>query len=123
MEKIIEFSGQKITFRATMRTLLIYKRQTGREYLSDAAELRKIIRTGEDGKPLLDANGKPIVDLGALNTEALCGVAWAMAKTADSSIPPMDDWLDQFEEFPMLTILTELFPLMSAALRVDRKNA
>lgn len=122
MEKIIEFSGKKITFRATMRTLLIYKRQTGREYLSDAAELRKIIRTGEDGKPLLDANGKPIVDLGALNTEALCGVAWAMAKTADNTIPPMDDWLDQFEEFPMITIMTELFPLMSATLRIDRKN-
>lgn len=122
MEKIIEFSGHKIPFRATMRTLLIYKRQTGREYLSDAAELRKIIRTGEDGKPLLDANGKPIIDLAALNTEALCGVAWAMAKTADNSIPPMDDWLDQFEEFPMLEILTDLFPLMSATLRIDRKN-
>lgn len=122
MEKIIEFSGKKILFRATMRTLLIYKRQTGREYLSDAAELRKIIRTGDDGKPLLDANGKPIIDLGALNTEALCGVAWAMAKTADSSVPPMDDWLDQFEEFPMLEILTDLFPLMSATLRIDRKN-
>ena len=123
MEKIIEFSGQKIPFRATMRTLLIYKRQTGRENLSDAAELRKIIRTGEDGKPLLDANGKPIIDLAALNTEALCGVAWAMAKTADNSIPPMDDWLDQFDEFPMLEILTDLFPLMSATLRIDRKNA
>lgn len=123
MEKIIEFSGHKIPFRATMRTLLIYKRQTGREYLSDAAELRNIIRTGEDGKPLLDANGKPIIDLAALNTEALCGVAWAMAKTADNSILPMDDWLDQFEEFPMLEILTDLFPLMSATLRIDRKNA
>lgn len=122
MEKIIEFSGQKITFRATMRTLLIYKRQTGREYLADAAELRKIISTGDDGKPLLDAKGKPIIDLAALNTEALCGVAWAMAKTADNSIPPMDDWLDQFDEFPMLEILTELFPMLSAAMKVDRKN-
>lgn len=122
MEKIIEFSGQKIPFRATMRTLLIYKRQTGREYLSDAAELRNIIRTGDDGKPLLDANGKPIIDLAALNTEALCGVAWAMAKTADNSIPPMDDWLDQFEEFPMVSIMTELFPMLSAAMKVDRKN-
>ena len=123
MEKTIEFSGQKIRFRATMRTLLIYKRQTGREYLADAAELRNIIKTDADGKPMQDANGKPIIDLSALNTEALCSVAWAMAKTADDSIPPMDDWLDQFEEFPMLTILTELFPLMSAAMKVDRKNA
>lgn len=122
MEKIIEFSGQKVRFRATMRTLLIYKQQTGREYLSDAAELRKIIRTGNDGKPLFDSNGKPVIDLAALNTEALCGVAWALAKTADSSIPPMDDWLDQFDEFPMLTIMTELFPMLSASMKVDRKN-
>lgn len=122
MEKIIEFSGQKIKFRATMRTLLIYKRQTGREYLVDAAALRNIVRTGDDGKPLLDANGKPIIDLAALNTEALCCVAWALAKTADSSIPPMDDWLDQFDEFPMLTIMTELFPMLSASMKVDRKN-
>ena len=32
------------------------------------------------------------------------------------------DWLDQFDEFPMLEILTELFPIMSAAMKVDRKN-
>lgn len=123
MEKIIEFAGQKIRFCATMRTMLIYKRQTGREYLADAAELRNIIKTDADGKPLTDQNGKPIVNLAALNTESLCGVAWAMAKTADGSIPPMEEWLDQFDEFPMLTILSELFPLMSAAMKADRKNA
>jgi hypothetical protein len=34
----------------------------------------------------------------------------------------MDDWLDQFDEFPMLTIMTELFPMLSASMKVDRKN-
>lgn len=123
MEKIIELSGQKITFRATLLTLLIYKQQTGREYLADVAELRNIIKTDADGKPMQDADGKPIIDLSALDTKAMCGLAWAMAKTADGSIPPMEEWLNQFPIMTILTVLTELLPLMSAAMKADRKNA
>lgn len=123
MEKTINFSGQDVRFRASMRTLLIYKAQTGREYLADVQKLSNIVVKGKDGKPVIGKDKKPQINLAALDTEMLCAVAWAMARTADKNVPPMDDWLDGFEEFPMLEILTELIPIINASLKVDAKNA
>lgn len=122
MEKTIEFSGQSVRFKSTMKTMLIYKRQTSREYLHDVQKLGNLIATDPHGKPVYDANGKPVYDLRALDTEMLCTVAWALAKTADDDIPPMEDWVDQFDEFPLLTIISELIPMILKTMRADRKN-
>jgi hypothetical protein len=35
----------------------------------------------------------------------------------------MDDWLDSFDEFPVIDILAELLPMLNSTLKVDRKNA
>lgn len=122
MEKTLHFGGKDVRFRATMRTLLIYKQQTNREYMADVQKLSRLVRTDKDGKPVTGADGKPIVNLNMLDTEALCAVAWAMAKTADKTIPPMEDWLDEFEEFPLLPILSELIPMLSEFMKPDAKN-
>lgn len=123
MEKILTIGGQDIRFRATMKTLLIYKAQTGREYLADIGKFSGLLRRGEDGKPLLRPDGKPEVNLEVLDTGVLCAIAWAMAKTADDTIPPMEQWLDGFEEFPIMEILSELLRLVNASLKLDAKNA
>lgn len=123
MEKTIHFGGKQVRFKSTMATMLTYKRQTGREYLTDVQKLGKIIATDAEGKPLRDANGNPVYNPEALDTEMLCSVAWSLAKTADHSIPAMEEWLDQFDEFPLLTILTELIPMIIQTMRADAKNA
>lgn len=115
MEKTIEFGGKNVTFKANMKTLLIYKAQTGREYLADAASLGNIVQT--------DENGKKTYNLEALNTELLCAVAWAMARSADKNTPEMYDWLDEFDEFPVMEILSELMPMLTKSIQADRKNA
>lgn len=123
MEKVLQVGGQDVRFRATMKTLLVYKAQTGREYLADVQKLAGLIVTGQDGKPAKDANGKVMINLAALDTEMLCAVAWAMARTADGSILPLEEWLDQFEEFPIMEILAELIPVVNASMKLDAKNA
>lgn len=122
MEKTINFAGQDVRFRVSMKTLLIYKAQTGREYLADTQKLSEIVVKDKKGNIVKDVAGKPKIDLSVLDTEMLCGIAWAMAKTADSNVPPMYDWIDQFDEFPILEILTELIPIVNASLKVDAKN-
>lgn len=115
MEKVLNFGGRDVKFRASARALLVYKRQFGREYLADVNGMLGLV--GED------ENGKKTVDFSKLDTETLCRVAWTLAYTADSSTPPMDDWLDSFDDFPVIEILTELLPMLNSTLKVDRKNA
>lgn len=123
MEKTINFAGQDVRFRVSMKTLLIYKAQTGREYLADTQKLSGIVVKDKRGNIVKDVDGNPKIDLSVLDTEMLCGIAWAMAKTADSNVPPMYDWVDQFDEFPFETILFELMPMITKTIKPDRKNA
>ena len=123
MEKTLHFGGRDVKFRATMRTLLLYKQQTGREYMADVQKLSGLVKLGADKKPILGEDGKPIIDLAYLDTEALCAVAWAMAKTADANTAPLMDWLDEFDEFPLLSILADLIPMLNDFMKPDAKNA
>lgn len=118
MEKTLEFGGKNVTFKSNMKTLLIYKAQTGREYLSDVVNLGEIVKYDDKGNVL-----KGECNLAALNTELLCTVAWAMARTADKNVPELYDWLDEFDEFPIMTVLNELMPMITKSIKADKKNA
>lgn len=115
MEKVLNFGGKDVKFRASARALLVYKRQFGREYLADVSGMLGLVSE--------DKNGKKAVDFSKLDTETLCRVAWTLAYTADSSTPQMDDWLDSFDDFPVIEILTELLPMLNSTLKADKKNA
>lgn len=70
-----------------------------------------------------DLSENQIVDLSAivdgisgLELVDLIGLIWAMAKTNDPTIPPPEQWLKQFDEFPIYDILKEVIPdLMQSA--------
>lgn len=127
MEKTINISGHDVRCRCTAKTLLIYKAQTGREWLEDVQELQQVIKKANKSTPaeqVIEANNgtKCCLDVAKLNTETAMNVAWSMAKTADKTIPDVEEWLDEFDSFPVLTVMVELYPMMNQALQVDRKN-
>jgi hypothetical protein len=54
----------------------------------------------------------------------ICQLLWAMAKTADQSIPPVQDWLDGFTDgLPLLVWFSELSPMITQSMRGEVKNA
>lgn len=101
MEKTVDIGGKKVKFKNSASVLTTYKAQTGRDLLSDLQKMQ----TGET------------------NTEALTAIAWSMAKAADKSTAPLDEWLDEFELIELLEALPEVYSLMNASLKTDRKNA
>lgn len=121
MEKTIEISGKKVGFKSTGSLMLRYKAQFGKDFLSDFVKLQNCI------VPVLDANNYPTgeknVDFSKLDTEVFFNIAWTMAKTSNDNIPnnPIE-WLDEFDEFPILDVFTEIIGLINANLKVDRKN-
>lgn len=103
MEKTIEIDGKRVTFKNTADITTIYKSQTGRDLLSDFQRMQK-------SEENIDS-----VTLGAL--------AWSMAKAADSTIPALEEWLGNFEFMSFAAAWPEIYSMLNASAKVDRKNA
>lgn len=105
MEKVLTINGRQVRFKSTGAFLLRYKAQFHREALQDVFKLQKAI--GENNQ---------IKDIDALDLEVFYNLVWTLAKTADPQIPPPMEWLDSFDEFPLMDILPELTDLIFSSL-------
>lgn len=130
MEKTVNISGRPVRFKATGGIGYRYKAQFGREYLADALELEEFAQSGEEIKrKVKHPDGKITIetvtqyDYTKLNLELLYNLLWTLAKTADDSIPPPQEWLDSFDAFPVMEIYGEVKDIMTANLKTDSKNA
>ena len=115
MEKTLHIGGRDVRFKATAATLIRYKAETGSEFLRDCAMMSQAVGTDADGNAVLR-------NAAMLNVDIAFGLAWAMAKTADKSIPDMLTWLDTFDDFDIQLVMSELFSMINAFLKVDAKN-
>ncbi|MBQ8826431.1 MAG: hypothetical protein IJ007_05010 [Oscillospiraceae bacterium] len=118
MEKVIRIDDKEVRLKITGGTTYRYKAQTGREYLTDVIELeeKQRICTDESGK--LDI--KRFISV--INLNVIYEIIWAMAKTADDTIPDPLSWLDTFEKFPVFSVWSDIRELLFSNAKVDRKN-
>lgn len=128
MEKIINIDGKEIKFKATAGLPIRYRNAFGTEYLGDlqkagltAKNLQEIaVKSNKDGTDSLTV--EEINNLSNIDISVFYQIAWAMAKTADNTIPPLLDWLDSFDNFPIAVIIGELAELMNANNKTLTKN-
>ena len=116
MEKIINISGKEIKLASTAGTLhryrMYFKRDLTKDILSLENSLKGIKEKGSD--------------FTAIDLEMFENIAWSLAKTADNSIPPIENWLDQFETFDIYRILPVIMEMLSENFRSinnDEKKA
>ena len=129
MEKVICICGQDVRFKATGALPLRYKTQFGRDLFADMAVLEAAIPAEEEkalpGKPKRGgADAKKTeaatMDMSKLDTELFYNIAWTMAKCADPSLPPVLDWLDRFETFPVFDVFNELQDMLVQSFQVTK---
>lgn len=99
----VDIGGKKIEISATLGAMLRYKEQFGREYTEDISELSKLKDNDNDKY---------------ISAVALTGfkLIWAMAKTADSSVPAPDVWAESFKDTDISMIMLEAVALFSQSL-------
>ena len=112
MEKIVTIDGRQVKFKSTGAFLLKYKAQFGRDALQDTFKLQNAINTKTN----------KIKDLSALDLEVFYNLIWTLAKTADPSIPPPMEWLDEFSEFPLMDIIPEIVDMVFSCLTSTVEN-
>ena len=106
MEKILNIDGRQVKFKSTGAFLLRYKAQFHRDALQDIFKLQKV----------MDLDTMEIANIEALNLEVFYTLVWTLAKTADPSIKPPMEWLDEFSEFPLMDIVPQVIDLILSCL-------
>jgi hypothetical protein len=110
MEKTIRIGNEDIRFKATARTPLLYRTLLKRDLFKDIGKLRSFYEDVGDKE----------VDISEVDTEMVNIIqmmAYAMAKTADSSVTSdYGEWLDGFDPFAMYPVMNDIVALWTANL-------
>ena len=110
MIRNIEIDGKEVAFKASAAIPRIYRLKFGRDIYRDLAALEKNVGENEEGKSTLDL----------VSLEMFENIAYVMAKHADPSIPNTpEEWLDEFNTFPIYQVLPQLIDLWGLNVQTD----
>lgn len=134
MEKTLTIDGKLVRLSSNASTPLRYKMQFKKDYFAELLKLAKVFdvnseeaeATGADEKEQketeeLDLSQIAYDDLDHLDFEVLYNFVWILAKTADKTIPAPLEWLDTFDEFPIVEIFPEVTGLLQSSLKTKKK--
>lgn len=111
MEKTIVIDGKNIKLVSSGATPIIYKNAFGTDFFADLGKFLKVadtatnVKKGQEMAALL-----PLFEHGDINI--MYNFAWVYAKNADANLKPLDEWLTEFEEFPMFDFLGDVLELV-----------
>lgn len=138
MEKTIKIGSKEVRLNNNVGWALAYRDQFGRDVipaimplLAGALDVMSgiVAETGKtnikpedlfsvlDGDRLMDA----AIHLGGLEFADFINITWALAKSADDSIPEPKEWVKGFESFPLDEIAPAVFSLIAKGL-ISSKN-
>lgn len=116
MEKTIIIDEKKVRLKSTGATAIHFSAQFGKDYFAEILRLYALQKF--EGKTLDSLTGD---ELATLNLDPVYTITWALAKTADNTIPDFLTWLDTFEEFQVLGIIPQVQDMLISTIRSKKK--
>ena len=109
MEKVIKIGEKEVKLKANAMQAIIYRAEFGRDIMEVQGSLMGMVNFDKDGGTSININGmKPIDSVGIVQ------IIWTMAKAADNNTPPLEQWLDQFDTFPIMDVFADAYELILA---------
>ena len=102
MEKTLTIDGREVAFKANASLLLVYNSEFGVDALKELSD-----ESYNNGAPAL------IIEMRLI---------YCMAKLADKSLPPMEDWYATFDDFPVNDIYAEVGEMSDKSLTMSAKD-
>lgn len=100
MEKVIVIDGKNVRLKSNALLPLIFKSNFDRDIFEVQSQVFGLGREG--------LNIRQMRDIECLGLQQ---VIWAMAKAADKSIAPFEEWLGGFDEFPIFDFFNDILDL------------
>ncbi len=100
MQKTINVCGKEIVLKTNGLVPLIYKKEFKRDFFLDVRETTK-----DD-----------------YDIELLYNLLWTYAKTADSSIPSMYEWLEGLEALPITKYIKDIIELTTFCITTKKPS-
>lgn len=112
MEKIINIDGRDVKLKSTGALLLRYKAQFRRDAFQDMAKLANVLdeKTGE------------LKDISYLDLDVFYNLIWTLAKTGNPDIAPLENWLDTFDDFPIMDLVPDVMDMVTRCLQTTKKK-
>ena len=101
MEKIVRIDGKDVAISNSCGALVLYRQQFGREYFEDLKYAKRA--KGRRKIELCEAAGFKLL--------------WAMARTADDTIPPPQKWLGEIKEINVRKALSTAEQMISDSMK------
>ena len=112
MEKTILIDGKEVNFKSTGATPLRYKTQFNEDFFKAITKMQALANV---------KGGITLKHIELIDFDTFYNIAWTMAKTADPTIPDPITWLDSFETFPILDIISELAEMIISTIDGKKK--
>ena len=120
LEKTIVIDNKQVRLKATAALPKRYKAQFGRDYFADLMKVAKVF--GKGMKRNFGIQDISFASLDHMDMEVFYDIIWAMAKTADRTIPDPLEWLDGFDAFPLKEIMDDVKELLTDTMPTSKKK-
>lgn len=133
MEKTITIDGKEVRFKASASFPLIYKANFNVDILTIIMPLLSELlgsmddivsdKTLKEGTLELtpSALSEMLENVYSLELIDVMNLLWTMAKCADDKIPDAMKWFGEFDEFPIVDIAVQVFPMLFESLFSKKK--
>lgn len=129
MEKTIKIDGKEVKFSANAYFANIFKNQFGYDILTVIMPLISEVLKGLDSLYMKQKEqvitpslmGEVLENIYSLEMVDLNNFIWSLAKMGDPETPDPIKWYSQFEEFPVIDILQELWEIILPSLISKKK--
>lgn len=128
MEKIINIDGKDIRFKFNFTAFYYFKNQFGYDPMQKIMPvISELIKNLND--KALTSNELNLSEIGAMledvyHFEAIdvLNIIWAFAKCGDPNIKDPLNWYADFENFPIIDVIKELYPSFLESLATKKKS-
>ena len=117
MEKLIKLGSREVRLVSSGATPILYKSAFQRDFFEDLSSILELASISASEKSELEIMQEV---MGNNRMRIFQQFTWTYAKNADSSIKPLDEWLAEFEEFPVFDVLEEVIELVVTSLSTKK---
>jgi hypothetical protein len=124
MQKTIKVGDKEVKLLSSGATPIFYSNFFGRDFFKDLSEVIKFADTAQKANSADSddvSNLQAAIEIfGSGTMLRFYDFLWIYAYNADRNIPTLDEWLEQFEVFPIVDIMGDIIEMMMSSISTKK---